>query len=303
MNIAVGHVRFRSSSPLSLGSKVLGAPRGARSVRRDRAVSGCSRSFVVRDHCSVDWKRAGRLLRELWKQPVVTGVFVGSLVFVACRTALLSVHELFPGGARIGEVVFELALAYVAAWMFNLLVVVLPQLRSRDRVLAAVGRVISKLADVGLQMPTALAQGAQISAPGQTVPIEEWLTKTGKRLSLAGPSPLLAPDGVRMTPATWQEWVSDAVTRVESLNTSLVPYLPFLEIELIGLVNDVVLSDFVDEGRAIAGLTRPALGDMGSLAHSLRAFMAACAALREYGMREFPQGDVLAGPGRHDATL
>jgi hypothetical protein len=236
----------------------------------------------------VDRKRAGRLLRELWKQRIVTAVFVGSLVFVVARTALLSVRELFPGGARIGDVVFELALVYVGAWMFNLLVVVLPQLRSRDRVLAAVGQVINKLADVGLRMPTAMAQGAQIPPLEQTLPTEDWLTKTGKRLRLGGPSPLLVPDGVRMSPATWQEWVSDAVSRVESLNASLVPYLPFLEIELIGLVNDVVLSDFVDEGRGIAGLTRPATGDMSSLAHSLRAFMSACAALREYGEREFP---------------
>ncbi len=225
-------------------------------------------------------------------------MFVGSLVFMVGRTALLSVRELFPGGARIGDVVFELALAYVAAWMFNLLVVVLPQLRSRDLVLAAVGRVISKLADVGLKMPTAMAQGAQIPAPEQTLPTEGWLTETGKRLPLGGPSPLLVADGVRMVPATWQDWVSDAVTRVDSLNASLVPYLPFLEIELIGLVNDVVLSDFIDEGRGIAGFTRPVSGDMSPLAHSLRAFMSACAALREYGEREFPQGDIVAVTGQ-----
>lgn len=236
----------------------------------------------------MDWKRAERLLRELLKQRVVTGLFVASLVFVVARTALLSVRELFPGGARIGDVVFELAVAYIGAWMFNLLVVVLPRLRSRDRVLAAVGRVISKLADVGLRMPAAMAQGAQISTPGQAPPSEDWLTKTGKRLPLGGPSPLLVPDGVRMSPATWQEWVRDAVTRVESLNASLVPYLPFLEVELIGLVNEVVLSDFIDEGRGIAGLPRPVTGDMSSLARSLGAFMAACAALREYGEREIP---------------
>ena len=248
--------------------------------------------------------RLERLRRELLKQRMVTGLFVGSVVFVVARTALLSVSELFPGGARIGEVVFDLAVAYIAAWLFNLLVVVLPQLRSRDRVLAAVGRVITKLADLGLRMPTAMAHGAQISAPEETPPSEDWLTKTGKRLPLGGPSPLRVPDGVKMSPATWQEWVHDAVTRVESLNASLVPYLPFLEVELIGLVNEVVLSDFVDEGRRVAVLPRPATGDMSSLARPLRTFIAACVALREYGEREIAQADVVAMAGKiSDAAL
>lgn len=229
-----------------------------------------------------------RLCRELLKQPTVTGLFVASVLFVVARTALLSVPQLFPGGARIGEVVFELAIAYIGAWLFNLLVVVLPQLRSRTRVLAAVGRVITKMADVGLTMPADLARGAQLQVPETTPPSEDWLTSTGKRLPLGGPSPLLVPDGVRMRSATWQEWVHDAVMRVESLNASLVPYLPFLEVELIGLVNEIVLSDFVDDGRKIVGLPRPVKGDMSSLAGPLRKFMAACDGLRKYGEQEIP---------------
>jgi hypothetical protein len=226
------------------------------------------------------------IYRELMKQRVVTGLFVCSVLFVVVRTALLSVPELFPGGARIGEVVFELAIAYIGAWFFNLLVVVMPQLRSRTRVLAAVGRVITELADVGLAMPTDLARGAQVSVSGVTPPSVEWLTSTGKRLPLGGPSSLLVPDGVRMRSANWQEWVHAAVARIESLNASLVPYLPFLEIELIGLINEVVLSDFVDDGRKIANLQTPPTGDMSSLAPSLRKFITACEGLREYGERE-----------------
>ena len=45
-------------------------------------------------------KRAGRLVRELLRERVVTGLFVGSIMFVIVRTALLYVRELFPGGAR-----------------------------------------------------------------------------------------------------------------------------------------------------------------------------------------------------------
>jgi hypothetical protein len=235
-------------------------------------------------------KRAEQVIRELRRQPAITWVFVGSIVVVIARTALLSVPEVFPGGARIGEVLFDLAITYIAAWMFNLLVVVLPQLRGRDRVLDAAGRVISRLSEVGLRMPTAMVEGARTQASGQSLPSEEWLTSIGRRLSLGAPSPLRVPAGVAMRPATWQEWVSHSVGQVESLNASLVPYFPFLEVDLIGLVNNVVLSDFVERGREIARLPTPVEGDMSSLARPLADFITACAALREYYNREVVQG-------------
>lgn len=181
---------------------------------------------------------------------------------------------------------FELALAYIGAWMFNLLVVVLPRLRSRDRVLAAGGGLIRRLSGVGLAMPAILAEGAQTRVPQQAPPPEDWLTVIGQRLPFGGPSPLHVPEGMGARAATWQEWIGDAVAKVESLNASLIPYYPFLEIELIGLVNDVVLSDFVDEGRTLASLPAPVNGDMSSLGRPLAEFMTACAALRAYHEHE-----------------
>lgn len=237
-------------------------------------------------------KRSKRLVRELGRQRAITAVLVGSLTLVIARTALLSTPEVFPGGARIGEVLFDLAMAYVAAWMFNLLVVVLPQLRNRDRVLDAAGQVISKLSDVGLRIPIAMAQSAQTQAAETTPPSEEWLTKTGKRLSLGAPSPLRVSAGVATRPATWQEWVAHVVAQVESLNASLVPYFPFLEVDLIGLVNRVVLSDFMERGREIAKLPTPPQGDLSSLAGPLAEFIRACAALHDYYGREVVQADI-----------
>ncbi len=123
-------------------------------------------------------KRAQRLVRELWRQRVVSLLFLGSVAFVIARTVLLSVHELFPGGAQIGEIIFDLAIAYIAAWIFNLLIVVMPQLDSRDRVLVAAGRLIDRLTEVGSAIPGTLARGARVKEPqdGATV---EWLTRVG----------------------------------------------------------------------------------------------------------------------------
>ncbi|HEY2577007.1 MAG TPA: hypothetical protein VGI74_11920 [Streptosporangiaceae bacterium] len=53
------------------------------------------------------WQWVRAVLRELRKQPFVTGVFLASIVFVAARTALLSVPQAFPYGARIGDVIYQ----------------------------------------------------------------------------------------------------------------------------------------------------------------------------------------------------
>src|SRR3989442_1721310 len=102
-----------------------------------------------REQANPRWIQARRIGREIARQPVVTALFAVAVIFVIVRTALLSVPEVFPGGARIGEVLFELSVAYIAAWFFNLLVVVLPRRRSRDLVLAEAGNVILRLASVG----------------------------------------------------------------------------------------------------------------------------------------------------------
>lgn len=54
-----------------------------------------------------------------------------SLIYVVIHTALLSVHELFRGGARIGNALYEVFLAYFVSYILYLIVVALP--RERDR--------------------------------------------------------------------------------------------------------------------------------------------------------------------------
>ena len=248
-------------------------------------------AHFLRHHGSMRQIPARRVARELLKQRTVTGVFAGSAVFVIVHTVLLSVHELFPGGARIGDVAFELALAYIGAWIFNLLVIVVPRLHDRDRVLDGTGRLVSGICGVGLAMPVALARGAQIETPQEKVPSEEWLAAVGKRLPLDGPAPLVVPQGQRWRAATWQEWVRDAVVTVESLNALLVPDFPFLEVELIVLVNDVVLSNFITQGRMLASLPSGMSGDMSTLARPLAQFTEACASLRAYYEKEIGSVD------------
>jgi hypothetical protein len=224
-----------------------------------------------------------RLVRELWKERTVTLLFGLAVAFVIARTALLSVHQFFAAGARSGDVLFELAVAYIGAWIFNLLIVVLPRMRTRDRILYAVVKLISRLSAVGMRMPASMAQGAGQASPTEQIPPDSWFTLIGQQLPLRGEAPLYVPDDETfLRPANWQEWVAAAVNDVEKYNAALMPYLPFLEIELITLINNVVLSNFADRGRVYSRLPVRTDTNMSILARPLRDFVEACVALHVY---------------------
>jgi hypothetical protein len=221
------------------------------------------------------------LVRELWSQRTVTLLFFISLLFVVIRTALLSVPELFPGGARVGEVFFELAIAYIGAWFFNILVVILPRLHDRDAVMEGAGIVIKRIGTIGLRIRR------DLKLPFEPEIWEEKMDSCAnevrekfKNLRLTDDAPLPIKNGAEIRMGNWREWVADKVREIDGNNASLIPYLSFLEIELIHRLNDVVLSDFVVMGRKLGDVELT--GNTDIFSNYLPEFLDACENLRVY---------------------
>jgi hypothetical protein len=84
-----------------------------------------------------------------------------------------------------------------------------------------------------------------------------------------------------MQPLNWHEWMVDRSLRTANAYQLLVPYFPFFESELVQLINDVALSDFVTMYQRTAGLQLTG-GNMGSAAGTLADFITACRKLRDY---------------------
>lgn len=79
----------------------------------------------------------------------------------------------------------------------------------------------------------------------------------------------------------WHEWAVDRSIRTANEYKLLIPFFPFFESELVQLINDVALSDFVTMHRETAGVPLTG-GDMGSIARQLADFITACRQLRHY---------------------
>ena len=221
------------------------------------------------------------------------------MIFVIARTALLTVPEAFPGGAALGDVIYDLAIAYVGAWLFNLLVVILPRLRDRKRVFEGAGKLIERFCAVGLRMPSGLGLApdtfkdlADANQVGLfSLKLQDFSFTDESTLATWGPG------GIQIV--NWSEWWVRNAVKAANLYKLLVTYFPYFDSELIRLVNEVALSSFVSQGEELAGV--PIIGgNMSAVAPALAEFITACRQLRAYYdtqvlMKESPPDEQIVG--------
>lgn len=239
-------------------------------------------------------KPARTLLHELLKQRLVSCLLVVAAACVAARQALLSVHEAFPGGAEIGEVVYDLGIGYIVAWIFNVFVVILPRLHDRKLIMPGARKLIARLYAPGLHAVTMLYLEAEkfhdLTDAGQLGQFELRLRNI-RRGSISSVE-VYGPEGPKRL--NWYEWSVDRSMRAANAYQSLVPFFPFFESKLVQLINEAALSDFVTMHLETAELQLTG-GDMGSIARPLADFITACRELRAYFYADVLMEPVPAG--------
>jgi hypothetical protein len=106
---------------------------------------------------------SGWLVRH---QRLVNGSAGVAAVMAGSRTALLAVPEPLPWMAELGEVCYDLSLAWVTAWAFQLLVIVLPAERERKRFQDLVAPRIDRLIVLGMDLSDAIYAKAKAPVEG-----------------------------------------------------------------------------------------------------------------------------------------
>src|ERR1035437_8354249 len=239
-------------------------------------------------------KQARVVLHELLKQRLVSCLLLVAAACIAARQSLVSVHQAFPGGAEIGEVVYDLGIGYISAWIFNLVVVILPRLHDRKLIMPGAGKLIKRMCALGLRAVTELSLEADkfqdLTDAGQRGQFELKLSN----IQNADPSSVEVYGREGFQGLNWHEWAVDRSIRVANAYQLLIPFFPFFESELVQLINAVALSDFVTMHREIAGVPI-AGGNMGSIARSLADFITACRKLRGYFYAEVLMEPVPSG--------
>src|SRR5581483_953826 len=168
------------------------------------------------------------------------------LVVVLDKFVFYGIHELFSGGARLGEVLYELSLAYLASVVFWLLVVELPRQRTQRTIYERVGPLAMRVAGAGHGLTLSIAQSAGSPLTDQDEPLSE--ERLQQLCSSVGPH----------TPAAISFWrdgalqqgalidvLYDRVRRTKQAIDDIFVMMPYLDASLIHHLNQADASQLL----------------------------------------------------------
>jgi hypothetical protein len=173
---------------------------------------------------------------------VVNALAFASVGFLVVWLLLQNAHRFADDNVRFGDLVRDLALAYLAAWIFNVLVVVLPRRHDQRRIYAGSGHLIQMIAGTGIGLIGTLAEAAGADAPSQ--PDREFVARICAHINPNDQAPLVTgfPAPGQFTYASWLGYVEDSVNRARNAYSELGPMFVYFDAELIARLNGVVLS-------------------------------------------------------------
>jgi hypothetical protein len=211
---------------------------------------------------------------------IVDALAAAALVAVTARTLLLDVPEPFWGASRFGELVSNLALAYIAAWIFNLLVVEIPRIQNEAAIHDALESLVRQAAGHASAIIRNMEQEAQKLVPSVDAENIALLCAT---LHPGGQAPLILgvnADGSYRN-ATWKEYLRYESHRAEQVHERLIPGYLYFDAALIALLLDAKQSSFLYVVRQFSAL--PLSNDnLSFVANSLREYDDKCNAIQSY---------------------
>lgn len=171
-----------------------------------------------------------RLNRALWAL-----LIVGVVYAVLQHVVLANTPEVFPTEARWGDLVYDLAIAYVGAFTFYLLNIRLPLRRDRRNVYRSLGPLISRIVGHAVQLMGHLNRAAGVSA--NRVNTLDNIEDICSRLRLSSETPnfgIPVPGGFRI--GTVAEVMQDYKEQTRKLSAELLNFTDYLASELIDYV-------------------------------------------------------------------
>ncbi|WP_226353770.1 hypothetical protein [Pseudonocardia sp. ICBG601] len=178
-------------------------------------------------------KKNARPWRRIYKfDPLLDVLVIVCVVTVVTQRLLRSVPQLFPGGALLGDVIAALALSFIGAWFFNLLVIRLPKQRDKGAFVEVSGKLVARFATtaVGILQPMATEHGMR---PPPRQPDPEYLSELMAKVSPMGPAPMVGFQGQRYN---WIQFTDDAIDRAIALKNRLTPFFPQMEAETVASI-------------------------------------------------------------------
>ena len=164
-----------------------------------------------------------RLTDGLWTTALVAGIYA----FVQ-HVMLGSIPELFPNGAALGDLIYDLAIAYIGAFVFYLLVVQLPLQRDRTNMYQYLAPIFRRVSGEAVALMRGLNEAAKVDT-----------TRDNRRLNVEATCKMLTPatqanmlirdaDGATHS-ATVMEMIGYHIRRAREINSEIMKFASYLD--------------------------------------------------------------------------
>jgi hypothetical protein len=212
------------------------------------------------------------IVREQRRHRALNVAAAGCLLLAVARLALTSVPEPMPWLSEAGELIYDLALAFLAGWIFHLLVVVAPEADRRARLDSIVAGRIDFLIRAGFTLAKPLARAADVDPEGFPL-LPEAIDRACARVRPSDPPRGWAGD--------WHGLIRhlERITDVQRL--AIKPFYARLGEDVLRLLDAEEL-EFTHLRRVNASSSRFELDDLSGLAEWISRWLGAVDALRAY---------------------
>jgi hypothetical protein len=174
-----------------------------------------------------------RLNEGLWIAAIVAGVYA----FVQ-HVMLGTIPELFPYGAALGDLIYDLAIAYIGAFVFYLLVVRLPLRRDRTNMYRYLAPILLRVSGEAVGLMRGLNEAANIDK-----------TRDNTRSNVEATCKMLTPtthanmvmrnaDG-STRPATVMEMIGYHIQRAREINSEIMKFASYLDSSVLKNIADI----------------------------------------------------------------
>jgi hypothetical protein len=229
--------------------------------------------------------QVARLRRIIRRQPAVN--FTGALLLSYAFLWAFFGHrpKWFTRGDEVGHLAYDLSVGYSAAWMFNFLVIALPEQRAWERFHEVVLPRIDHLARPGLQLRQRILENVpevDLNLDVETPVTEDQIRTWAQDKDWNSPAPVvtaLGPDGSPVF-QTWAQYAQIMLAQPTWLaRLELAPYFLKLPEDVLQTVEAISHADLLTMARAfpVDTVVRGAVADH---APSIKRYIDACQNLR-----------------------
>ncbi|WP_156752012.1 hypothetical protein [Mycobacterium sp. E2497] len=173
-----------------------------------------------------------RLNRSLWGL-----AWVALIYSVAEHVWLADNPEAFPGAERLGDLLFHLALEYVTAFIFYLLIVRLPLRRDRQNIYRNLEPLLSRVVGEATALMGTLHQAAGFDSQRENTlaHVQETCSKIGPET----PTKMLIASAAPAAHAPMLDAIHYHMERARRVNSEILDLSAFVASDVISIVNDI----------------------------------------------------------------